>query len=480
MTAFEERLRTALRARVDAFDEPVPPVVPHPRPQLPRVRRAPRLRTATIAAVLVAAMAAVGLLVAEGDDPARRPGIDVVAGPPSEAPAPPVAPAVVRVVVDAPGVKAVRVDEIVSPPTGPPAGPGIDGFHMQSFRSAAGFEGPMLWVLTVPPPGHEPNDYGFGLGRRVTVQGRPAHVQGDAGLRLTWPAADGGGVILTSWGMAERDLLAVAEGLRPRPAGWEATVLPGGLAPVIDSSRAAGQHVTGGRRVEGTYRDGSGRSVSLSVSDAGPVTFEDRASAGHEARTFEAVAVAGRPGLMTQTGGDGSRWSVLWQPTPTMVAELRLDPAARDDVVNGDDVRAALASVRVVDEQQWRSMLPASTVRPEDLPATAASLWAGTHLPAGATWSDSAVVPAARDRAALASEVMNHALCAWQREWLAAKDGGDEARAERAVVALDRAGAWPISAVANPGGQLSRGRNIATQLRGDVASARDYVARGCP
>ena len=66
------------------------------------------------------------------------------------------------------------------------------------------------------------------------------------------------------------------------------------------------------------------------------------------ARTFEAMTVAGRPGLLIgERGGGPSGFLVLWQPTDTSLAELRLKRATTDDVVTREDVLAVASAVRV-------------------------------------------------------------------------------------------------------------------------------------
>lgn len=480
MTALEDALRTALRARLETYEDPL--LVPrYQGPSGPAYGGTAQRATAGAIAVAVAiAVIAFGAISFIGGGQGARPGgLDVAAGPTVTVPQgdrP-----VVRLVIEDQSLHPVRVDEVLLPGGAPAGGPGVDGFYMQAFRTPTGFEGPMLWVLTVPPPTSERNDYGFGQGRRLTVQGRNGYIQGEGpGLRLTWPGGDGGGVIITSWGVSEGDIVQVAEGLRPRSAGWDATVLPGGLAPVVDSSRAAGQLIGDGRRVESTYRGDSGRMVDLSVSDAGPVSFEDRAMGIGGARSVESVMVAGRPGLMMEANGDGSRRSVLWQPTGTTVAELRVGRATAADVVTRNDVLAVVARVRMVDGQAWLSSLPPSTVSPADLPATIAMLSKGTPLPPGSTWPGTNTAPTARDRASLASEMFDYALCAWEREWLIAMGGVDERRAEFALAALDGSQSWAVATAADRASTQFRATYIGDLMHaGDVPRAQEYVARTC-
>lgn len=480
MTAIEDALRTALRARLETYEDPLPPPRYSGTPRTAHRGTARRATAGAIAAAVAIVVIAFGAVRLTGGGQATPPaGLDVAAGPASSIPL--ANPPVVRLLVEHPSLRAVRVDEVLVPGGAPAGGPGVDGFYMQAFRTSAGFDGPMLWVLTVPPPTSERNDYGFGQGRRLTVQDRDGHIQGEGpGLRLTWPGSDGGGVIITSWGVSQADVVNVADGLRPRLAGWDATVLPGGLAPVVDSPRAAGQLAGDGRRVESTYRGDSGRMVELSVSDAGPVSFEDRAMGISTARSVESVTVAGRPGLMIEAGGAGSRRSVLWQPTATTIAELRVGRATADDVVSRDDVLVLVASTRLVDDEVWLSSLPPSTVRPEDVRTTASMLSQGTPLPQGSTWPSTIMAPAARDRASLATEMLNQALCAWERDWLTAMGGADQRRADAALAALDGSHSWAVAAAADRGSTQFRATYIGDLLHaGDVPRAEEHVARTC-
>lgn len=427
------------------------------------------------AAVLVAVVGAT-TFIALPDEPRSPDAVAVDASGPAAAAEP--KPSATRVVVDLPGTELLRVDETILPASDT-SGPGVDGFYMQSFRTSAGFAGPMLWVLTVPPPSSERNDYGFGVGRTVSVQGRPARVQGAGpGLRLTWPADDGGGVILASWGLAEDAVISIANGLRSRQAGWDATVLPLGMTVVVDSPRGGPRPK--GSRVQATYRTAGGRPLNLEVSDVTAVDFEDRAMGVGTARSFEAVTVGGRQGLLIGEAGSGpARSLLLWQPTDTSMAELRVGRSTADDEVTRDDVVAVASAVRTVDESTWVHALPPSTVRPDQIATEASRLQDGVPLPASSAWRN--IAPAARDRLGLAQEILVYATCAWARDWIGAVAAGDDARAQYAVVTLERSSTWPLAKEAGTPTPLAvRGSSVTNQMRaGDVDAVSSAVQSTC-
>lgn len=471
----ERRLQEALVARIQSAPAPRPParfVLLEPR--MPQDRRPIGVR---LAAVLVASLAVATAVVALTPDRERSHPVDVAAGPDSQLGDHAVAPP--RVIVDLPGVSSVFVDETLTPPTEEAeSGPGVDGFYVQSFRTPAGLAPPLLWVLTVPPPPSEMNDYGFESGRPITVQGGTAHVVGASPLfRLTWPGPEGGGVIMSSWGLSEGELTAVADGLRSRPAGWDATFLPHGLAPALDRARASSRRPENVRRVDTVYRTESGRQIQLHVTDTEPVSFENRIMGIGNARSVEEVAVGGRQGLIIDAGSDASSWSVLWQPTDTTMAELSLSKATADDVVSADDVIAVVSGVRVVDESEWQDRLPSSTIRSEALASEVARLRADTPRPPGQPPATE-LTPLARDRRVLADDVMRDAMCAWARDWLTATASHDGPRAEAAAAALKGASDWPVVAEAYPSGSPAAGP-AAMVLSGGIAGYEDYVDSSC-
>lgn len=104
----------------------------------------------------------------------------------------------------------------------------------------------------------------------------------------------------------------------------------------------------------------------------------------------------------------------------------------------------------------------------------------GTPLPQGSTWPSSIMAPAARDRASLSTEMMSHALCAWEREWLRAMGDADQGRAATALATLDDAHSWAVAAAADRGSIQFRATYIGDLLHaGDVSGAQEHVARTC-
>jgi hypothetical protein len=451
VSTIETRLRDALQAHAEATDVVVPLRFV---PNAPVRRRRP-LRLAAAGVALALAAGAVGLVVRRPESP--RPSelhvtdtAELQVGPPAS-PLP-------RVIVDLPGLRLDRVEERF--PTAlqePTSGPGFDGFHIQSFRTAEGLAGPLLWALTVPAPPSDRNDYGFGLGRPVAVQGTTAWLSGGGpGYRLAWAGSGGGGVILTSLHLSEDELLAVARGLRPRATGWEFSVLPHGLAGVVDSPRRGGP---GARTMDADY-NGQGVAASVSVSTAGPASFEDQIMGVGIAPSVQPVTVAGVVGLLIEEPGRPNSRAVVWQPSPTTVARVRLISFA-------GGIGEMLAGVRVVTEDEWLGTLPERTVRPASVPAEVTALQQGVPLPAGRGWGELRIAAVARDRQSLADQVVSWAVCAWNDEWQAATDAGDGGRAGAAIDAVAASGAWPSAstAYAGPAHAASRAEDLAEQLR---------------
>ena len=262
-------------------------------------------------------------------------------------------------------------------------------------------------------------------------------------------------MILASLQLSEDELLAVARGLRARVPGWEFSVLPDGLAPVVDSARRG---VPGARTMDADY-NGQGVTAHVSVSTAGPTSFDDRVMGVGVAPSARPVTVAGQVGLLTQEPGRLNSWAVIWQPSPTTVATVRFSGMA-------DVLAEALPGVRVVPEDEWLSTLPESTVRPASVPAEVAALQQGVPLPSGRSWEELSIAAVARDRQTLADQVTSWARCAWNDEWKAATDAGDKVRADAAIEAVSTSSTWPGGmAAGSPAGAASLAETLADQLR---------------
>lgn len=159
---------------------------------------------------------------------------------------------------------------------------------------------------------------------------------------LSWSMADGTRTYLSSHGVGRDDLLAVARGLSRSPggvAGYRVDHVPAGFAQELATLEPSGGTTSG---YATTYVDRGGVEVAtLTVRHEGDGRFVERLTgrlaAGSEIRTVEAL---GRPALLTRLGTEPpSRWSVLWQPSPGVTAELELVAADR---ATADGLVAAL------------------------------------------------------------------------------------------------------------------------------------------
>jgi hypothetical protein len=103
-----------------------------------------------------------------------------------------------------------------------------------------------------------------------------------------------------------------------------------------------------------------------------------------------------------------------------------------------------LQSLRPVDVDTWLSAMPASTVRPEARSVAIDEMLRGIPLPAGfdasALRNENSIV----DRDSLAVKVGDAVACAWTEGWIAAREAGQEAAADRAVEAVKNSDDWPI------------------------------------
>ena len=103
-----------------------------------------------------------------------------------------------------------------------------------------------------------------------------------------------------------------------------------------------------------------------------------------------------------------------------------------------------LDSLRPVDVETWLNAMPASTVRPEARSEAVDRMLRGIPLPPGFDAAALQSEDSIADESSLAVKVGNAVSCAWVESWIAARAGGDEAAAERAVTAMASSPEWPI------------------------------------
>ncbi|MGH9188237.1 MAG: hypothetical protein ACRD0U_20915, partial [Acidimicrobiales bacterium] len=334
-----------------------------------------------------------------------------------------------RLLLDLEGARLERAHESV---VSAPAQQGTPS-HLQAFRTNAGFDGPLLWITTVP----DGAGYGFGEqspdADQVQIQGTPAYLQvHDTVVWLGWPSGGAGGVSLAAYGLPKDTVVAVADGLRPRQdgAGWDTSALPDGLILVDDDPQAW----EAGRSTEVTWVDERGHAIELFVNEGGESTFEglvlDRVNS---AVAVEAVTVLGRSGVLSSYAADDH--AVIWRPNDATVAELRVGGSV-------EEARAALAAVRVVDEATWLAALPDGTVTPSEQALEAARLQRDIPLPPGASWEGFDPGDVSKDPYQFGAELALYAACVWEQDWLAALDAGDPDRAQAAVDAMAGVRSW--------------------------------------
>ena len=103
-----------------------------------------------------------------------------------------------------------------------------------------------------------------------------------------------------------------------------------------------------------------------------------------------------------------------------------------------------LHSLQAVDVETWLEAMPPSTVRPEARSAAVDRLLKGMPLPpdfdAGGLKGEDSIAA----QSTLAVKVGNAIACGWVESWIAARAGGDQAAAERAVEAMASSADWPL------------------------------------
>ena len=103
-----------------------------------------------------------------------------------------------------------------------------------------------------------------------------------------------------------------------------------------------------------------------------------------------------------------------------------------------------LDSLRPVDVETWLAAMPPSTVRPEARAEAVERMLQGIPLPPG---FDPGVLQgegSIADSSSLAVKVGNAVACGWVESWIAARAGGDDGAARRAVDAIASWREWPI------------------------------------
>lgn len=450
----EERIRAALQARAE--DTVVDATAHPPTRRTGRSRRTGR-RPSSVALGVVglgaaaAAIAAAVVVLRDPDDADRE--RTVVAGPDGSGAEGSLLGPLPYLVIDLPGLVPTTVEATTEAPSA--VDPSTDGWYVQQYETAGGVAGPRVQVVSVPRfDADGSNDIGSryteATTQPVTVQGQPARLVVHGRFTgVWWPGGGTGGVLLTASDVSSDAVVALADGLVARTdgPGWDAGPLPDGFALTVDGAR--GSDGTGpSRRVAMQYRQAVDPGVSLSVSTGGDVAFADR-TAPNPVETYEPYEVAGRPAVLVEAGGDFDEYRVLWRPTDTTIAEISAVGSSRDEVF------ALAVSVRELDEAAWVAALPEDALVPDEQSATLDGLAPGTPLPAGASWDDFDLAgfgvdgPVAGDPVVVGGTrfltgMVLYAICAWEREWVAAVDADDDERAAAAVAAWSERGSWSL------------------------------------
>lgn len=442
MTALEERLRDALRQRVDA---PVPE-----RPPAPASHGHGRR---WVVAGAVAAAVALVVLLAGGDGGPKR-----VVTTPATTPAPSTtAPVPPRIVLDGAEITGVTDESARRPPPTGPTG------WLQLYRSPGWTPAQLLFAEVVPAEGpfDDANDTGA---ERRTVRGATAYLaqRTPAVTTLAVPSPGGGGVRFTGYGLGPADVVAAAETLSPPADGSPGLVAAGPIPAGLILFKEGPASPAGGDGVVVRFRLADGPTVELTLAPAGPTTLEHRLldSMGTTTGVDAVPVLGGRAGFLVAAGPP----TLLW-PADGWVGELRGD-------VSVDRLRGLAGTLRQVDEAAWTAALPPEAVTGPEQPDEARRLEQGIPLPPGATWDGLAVGRLNPDPYGFRVDVTSYALCRWTTAWRDARSAGDTGAAGQAVDALTGAARWPAMQELSASSFDEVVASVATKLAsGDAADA---------
>jgi len=147
---------------------------------------------------------------------------------------------------------------------------------------------------------------------------------------------------------------------------------------------------------------------------------------------LEEATLWGRSAVVLRRGSDLDHFAI-WA-IDDVVFELR---AALDEPT----FRSLLASLTVVDREEWIASVPATVVT--DRPAAVTEYLADIPLPAGFDATSLQSGPEV-DRYFVGADVVAAVTCAWIEQWIAAKADQDQAGIDQAVDAMATAREWDI------------------------------------
>ncbi|MEO7556208.1 MAG: hypothetical protein ABIV94_06350 [Acidimicrobiales bacterium] len=244
---------------------------------------------------------------------------------------------------------SVVTDEVMLGAPGATVVAGLD-VRFSSFRDPArGFGGPQLYVQAVrdlAPGDARSVSYGDDgdQTRTVTIGGRSGHVTVLGPVVLVGIAPSNGvedGLLLVGFQLSEPEVLSFAEGLsRGADGTWTSASPAGGLVAVASGVDTA----PGESRRAITLRGEVEAIVEIHEGDA--ATFEglvrDRISGSVSASIS---SVAGEPAVLL-ADATGTAQTMLWQPTPGTVAELR-------GAATSEQIAALAGALRPVHQDRW-------------------------------------------------------------------------------------------------------------------------------
>ncbi len=351
LTATLERVAASTRVR-DRWDE----LAAVPR----RPARVGWVALATGFAVVAAAIVAVPALLRTAPEPfdgGDGPDLVVVEGQP----APPLPEGQLpRLALDLPGATLVLADERRLPvETGVPAP--VPGHH-QYFAAGEHLAPPLLHVVSWTGPDGPPDE----LAEVVEVRGRDALLtRRGQFVALEWRDPDVSYVEVRAAGLSADQVVALVEAmeLRDDPSlGFDVPGLPAGVAPVYEGpSPAPDPAYVSAWSTSVSYRLDGGEEVGIQLRLADralPALADAVFAAARDAGSFEATEVRGMPALVARA--EPGRAVVVWQEGP-LVGTLFTDvPIGRLAEVTG--------SIREVPEVEWREMLAAAPLHPDQFP----------------------------------------------------------------------------------------------------------------
>jgi hypothetical protein len=168
--------------------------------------------------------------------------------------------------------------------------------------------------------------------------------------------------------------------------------------------------------------------------------LEDRAA---DMERLDDATVDGTRARVYRSRGTPNDFTAMWRSDGYSL-ELRTGLSHPANRLDEDDFRRLLESARRVGVDAWLGAMPASVVRPDARRATIQEMLDGIPLPRGFNGDEISIEGEISNRYQLGAQVTGAVACAWIRQWIQARNRGDDKAAAAAVSAMATSKQWPI------------------------------------